>query len=169
MALQFPTQCLKRPAQRIGFAFQSKPSEARCVYQYLAGEPGSHDGTGETHREREPATMEITNVRNGPRMASIGRQSRFAARGASGIAWGIARPWRITGIAPSSREDAGVRCLGERRRCAAIDESREGAARSEKHAESRTICGRHLMEDLAAKQECPSAFDVHHRPSTEII
>src|SRR6266849_3108249 len=56
-----------------------------------------------------------------------------------------------------------------RRRCAPLDESGEAAARSKEYAESWPVCGWHLMEDLAAKQECASAFDAHHPPSNEII
>src|SRR5467141_873035 len=102
-------------------------------------------------------------------MAAVGRPGRFAVRGASHTARRIARPGRITCRAPLSREDAGIRCLGRRRRCVAVDEGSEASARPKKYAESRQVCGRHLMENLAAKQECASAFDAHQPPSNEII
>src|SRR5260370_32616801 len=102
-------------------------------------------------------------------MASLGRQAGGVARGLSGAARRIARPGRFTCRAPSSRQDGSVRYLGHRRRCAALDESGEAAARSEEHSESWPLRGWHLMEDLNAKQECASAFDAHHPPSKEII
>src|SRR5260370_6772512 len=113
--------------------------------------------------------MEIINVCNGPRLAAVGRRGRGIVQRVSKVARRTAGSGRIAGRAPSSGKDAGVRHLGQGRRCPPLDESGEAATRSEKHSESGPVRGWHLMEETIAKKEAESAFDAHHPPSNEII
>src|SRR5690349_6035908 len=53
--------------------------------------------------------------------------------------------------------------------CARSDAARQGAIRPAQHAQSGSLCGRHLMAELATHLAKTSAFDAHHPPSREII
>src|SRR5438445_13085606 len=97
----------------LDFFRSSKPGHIEN--QQLANKHVAHDETGGAFGKRAAGPVESVIVCNGPRMASIGRQARCIAGGASSVARRIAKPRWLACRAPSSEQNAGIRRLGNRR------------------------------------------------------